>query len=294
MHLSFQVFHEDFYRFINTDGEIETLANDCVFTEGPVWNKGGFYLFSDISANAIYKLTPGRKKAVYISNSGTENENDEDLRPGQAGSDGLAYDLDGNLIVCRHGSHMVAKWVDSHLQPLATSFDGRPLNSPNDLTVDAKGRIFFSDPPYGLKEAKPNTEKYQTAARVYCYDNGKLTVVCDKYQYPNGVCLTPDGTSLYICSTKPFEKFISVYDVQTLQFRKLLAEENSDGMKCDRHGNVFLSTKEGILVLDLGGQRLGLLTFPSVPANHCFGGDGENDLFVTAGPNVFLIRNLLR
>lgn len=294
MPTSLHVFDEEIFHFINPDFAIETLSNDCLFTEGPVWSEEGFYLFSDITANVVYKLEPGKRKEVYISQSGTENENDEDLKPGQAGSDGLAYDNEGNLLVCRHGSHMLARWENNRLQPLATSFEGRPLNSPNDLVVDEKGRVFFSDPPYGLKEAKPNPEKFQQAARVYCYDRGELNVICDKYQYPNGVCITPDKKFLYICSTKPFEKFISVYDLATLQFQNVLAEENSDGIKCDRNGNVFLSSNEGILILNRGGRRLGLISFATVPANHCFGGEEKKDLFVTARENVFWIKNLLR
>lgn len=294
MQTALTVFQPDLHQFLNSTFEVEILANDCLFTEGPVWNPEGFYLFSDISANVVYKLVPGQQKEVFIADSGTTNPEAEDLRPGQGGSDGLAYDNNGTLLVCRHGSHMVAKWEANQLVPVATTFDRRPLNSPNDLVVDEQNRVFFSDPPYGLKDALPNVDNYQTAARVYCLANGRLQVVCDRYQYPNGVCLTPDGKHLYICSTKPFERFISVYDLDTLQFQKVLAEENGDGMKCDPCGNVYLSTKDGILLLNREGQRLGLLSFSTVPANHCFGGPEGKDLFVTARENIFRIKNLLR
>jgi len=294
MHPALQIFHDDIHRFINPGFEIETLDNDCEFTEGPVWNEEGFYLFSDITANVVYKLVPGQKKEVYISQSGTDNPDDEDLRPGQGGSDGLAYDGDGSLLLCRHGSHMVARWKNNGLEPFLSAFEGRPFNSPNDIIVDEKGRIFFSDPPYGLKDTLLRPDKFQPAARVYCYDQGELKSFCDRYQYPNGVCITPDQRALYICSTKAFEKFISVYDLATLQFQKVLAEENSDGIKCDVHGNMYCSTKEGILMLNSEGQRLGLFSFSTVPANHCFGGAGKKDLFVTARENVFRIKNLLR
>ena len=294
MHSALTVFHQDLHQVINPDFEIETLANDCLFTEGPVWNEAGFYLFSDISANVVYKLVPGRQKEIYIANSGTDNPGDADLKPGQGGSDGLAYDQEGTLLVCRHGSHMLAKWDGNQLVPLATEFKGRPLNSPNDLVVDNQNRIFFSDPPYGLKEAQPNPAKYQQAARVYCYRNGELKNICERYQYPNGVCITPNHQHLYICSTKAFEKFISVYDLATLQFQNVLAEENSDGMKCDQSGNVYLSTKDGILILNSNGQRMGLIAFGSVPANHCFGGVNGKDLFVTARESIFRIKNLLQ
>ena len=294
MHPSVEIFDKAANEAIHTTFEIEMVANDCRFTEGPVWNSNGYYSFSDITANTIYRLVPGRKKEALITNSGTANPEDKWIKQDMAGANGLAYDTAGNLLVCRHGSHMVARWSGKELKPFITSYQNKPFNSPNDITVDSRGRIFFSDPPYGLKEGKPNTTVFQPVAGVYCFENGEAFLFCDKYQYPNGVCLSPGEKRLYICSNKPFEKFISVYDAATLQFQKILAEENSDGIKCDPAGNVFLSNKDGILILNPEGQRLALIRFPTIPANHCFGGPGKKDLFVTARENVFLIRNLLK
>ena len=117
---------------------------------------------------------------------------------------------------------------------------------------------------------------------------------CDKYQYPNGVCLTPDESELYLCSNKPFEKFISVFDADTLRFKRTLGEEASDGIKCDPHGNVYLCNKDGIIILNSAGKRLALISFPTIPANCCWGSEGKKDLFICARENVFLIKNLLR
>lgn len=294
MNPSLQIFDDSILQFINEDFETEQLVDDCQFTEGPVWNDEGHYIFSDIQANTIYKLTPGGKKEVLVPNSGTNALLDEDLKPDQVGSNGLAWDKENKLLVCRHGSHMVAVWNGKVLQPMITNYNGKPFNSPNDIIVDEKGRVFFSDPPYGLKEGKPNTEKFQPIAGVYCYDNGDAKTICDKYQYPNGVCITPNKKQLYICSNKPFEAFISVYDLETLQFQKILAEETSDGIKCDPHGNVYLSNKDGLLILNSEGKRQALLKFSTQPANHCFGGTEKKDLFITARQNVFLVKNLLK
>jgi len=294
MNPSLKIYDDSVRQFIYTNFEIETLANDCLFTEGPVWNKEGFYLFSDITANTVYKIAPGNKKEIFISNSGTENINDEDLKPDQVGSNALAYDKEKNLLVCRHGSHMIAKWNGKQLEPFITSHENQPFNSPNDLVVDAKGRIFFSDPPYGLKDGKLNPEKYQPLAGVYCYENGQAKLICDKYQYPNGVCIPPTSDELYICSNKPFENFISVYDIETLQFKRILAKENSDGIKCDPLGNVYLCNKEGIIILNKDGQRLALISLPSIPANICWGGQNLKDMFITARENIFLIKGLLQ
>lgn len=294
MNPSFRIGDDAVRQFIRTDFEIETLANDCQFTEGPVWNKEGFYLFSDITANTLYKIIPGRNKEVFIANSGTEHTEDEDLKQDQAGSNALAYDSDGNLLICRHGSHMIAKWDGKSLQPFIHLFQNKPFNSPNDLIVDGRGRVFFSDPPYGLKEGKLNPEKFQPVAGVYCFDNGETKLICDKYSYPNGVCITPGGNELYICSNKPFEKFVSVYDLHTLQHKRILADENSDGIKCDPHGNVYLCNKVGIIILNSDGKRLALIQFATVPANCCWGGENRKDLFITARENIYLIRNLLK
>jgi gluconolactonase len=294
MHPSLKIYDERIKDFINTNFELQTLADDCLFTEGPVWNSEGFFLFSDITANTVYKISPGKTKEVFIANSGTSNIYNEDLKPGQAGSNALAYNKEGELLVCRHGTGEIAKWKDGNLQPFISSYKGKRFNSPNDLIVDKSGRIFFSDPPYGLMDGKLNPEKFQPLAAVYCWQNGDLKIVCDKYQYPNGVCIGPDGTELYICSNKPFEKFISVYDIETLQYKRVLAEENSDGIKCDPSGNIYLGNKDGIIILNKEGRRLAAIELQTVPSNICWGGDGLKDLFITARENIFLIKNLLR
>ena len=294
MHPALTVYDNHASAFLHSNFEIETLASDCLFTEGPVWNHEGFYLFSDITANAVYKIIPGTPKEIYIANSGTDNTNDGDLKPDQAGSNALAYDSDGALLVCRHGSHEIAKWNGKQLQPCISSYEGKAFNSPNDIVVSKKGRIFFSDPPYGLKDGALNPQKFQPLAGAYCFYQNEVRLFNDKYQYPNGICLTPDESELYLCSNKPWEKGISVHDAETLAFKRILAEENSDGIKCDEWGNVYLCSKEGVVILNSEGKHLALISFPTVPANCCWGGETKKDLFVCARENIFLIKNLLR
>ena len=277
--------------YINTDATLLTLATDCEFTEGPVWNDG-YYLFSDTTANVIYKITERSKKEVFLSNAGTNNINDEDLKPGQAGSNALAYDANQELLICQHGSHAIAKFDGQTLRPFLSHFNGKPFNSPNDMILHSNGSLYFSDPPYGLKDGQLHPEKYQPLAGVYCWKEGALKLICDKYQYPNGVCLSPDEKWLYICSNKPFEKRISIYETETNSFLKVFAEETSDGIECDAHGNIYLCNKEGIIILDTDGSRLAVIELPTIPANICWGGTAGNDLFVTARENIFLLKNL--
>lgn len=288
------VYDDSVFDFINKDFEVETLANDCLFTEGPVWNAEGFYLFSDTPTNCVYKISEKTSREVYIRNSGTLHPDDPDLdqERKQIGSNALAYDGKGNLLICQHGGHGIAKYDGQHLQPFISTYKGKPFNSPNDFIIHKDGRIYFSDPPYGLKDGKLNSEKFQPLAGVYCWKDGAVELICDQYQYPNGVCLSNDQKTLYICSSKPFERFISLYNTSGNQFIKVFAEENSDGIEVDRYENVYLCSKEGLIILNGKGERLALIQLPTIPANICWGGKKLNDLFITARENIFLIRDL--
>lgn len=291
MHPSLKVYKDAVFKFINKDFEIITLANDCSFTEGPVWNKKGFYLFSDIPANCIYKISEDQNKEIYLTNSGTNNPSSPELSQ-QPGSNALAYDHQENLLICQHGDHGIAKFDGENLQPFISSYQGKPFNSPNDFILHRDGKLYFSDPPYGLKDGKLNPGKFQPLAAVYCYHHGELQLVCDKYQYPNGVCLSNDQEMLYICSNKPFEKFISVYSTTNHQFIKVFSEENSDGIEVDLYDNVYLCNKDGIIILDQFGERLALIQLDTIPANICWGGEERKDLLITARENIFLIKYL--
>src|SRR3982750_1777132 len=180
MHSSLQIYDNNVLDFVNSDFNIEKLADDCLFTEGPVWNAEGFYLFSDIPANCIYKISAGSKKEIFLDKSGTDIPGDPDLKPDQIGSNALAYDKNSNLLVCQHGSHAIASYDGNSLKAFIDSYKGKPFNSPNDLILHSDGRLWFSDPPYGLKDGKPNTEKFQPVAGVYCWKEGDLKLFSEK------------------------------------------------------------------------------------------------------------------
>lgn len=291
IHPAITVFDDSVHQFINTDFEIKMLDNSIHFSEGPVWNGEGFYLFSDIPQNVIYKIAGGKNKEVYLTESGCSSDNNRALAE-QIGSNGLAYDSSGNLLICQHGNGAIALYNGTFLKPHITGFNGKPFNSPNDIVVHPDGSVFFSDPPYGLKDQKPDTEKYQPAAGIYCYRNGDLKMITDRYQYPNGVCLSPDKRSLFTCSNKPFEALVLEWDVDTLELKRQVAAENGDGIKCDRSGNLYLCNKEGLLILNSDGKRLAMIALETIPANCCWGGHEGNDLLITARQNIFLISNL--
>ncbi|HWJ91704.1 MAG TPA: SMP-30/gluconolactonase/LRE family protein [Flavisolibacter sp.] len=294
MHPSLTVYDEAIFDAVERDFEVKHLADNCLFTEGPVWNPAGYYLFSDITANCIYKISEHESRSVFLESSGTDNPADPDLKPGQAGSNALAYLPDGDLLVCQHGAHGIARFDGKVLRPFISKYNDRPFNSPNDLILHQDGRIYFSDPPYGLKDGKINSAKFQPLAAVYCWKDGEIQVISIQYQYPNGVCLSPDQRTLFICSNKPFERFISTFDTTRNKFLKIVAEENSDGIECDRRGNIYLCNKDGIIILNKEGGRMALISLPTVPANICWGGTSGNDLLVTARQNVFLLKGLQR
>ncbi len=279
---------KDFY---NTDFEIQQLDATCTFSEGPVWHPDGFYLFSDIPENVVYKITETGKKEIYLNNSGCTHQERDDLGE-QIGSNGLALNKEGDLLICQHGNHAVATFNGEKVDTIISEYNGKPFNSPNDIILHENGSIFFSDPPYGLKDKKLIPEKYQPVSGIYCWRDGKVQLISDHYRYPNGVCLSADKKILFTCSNKPFERFVLMFNTENLKFMGEFSKENGDGIKSDRHGNILLCSNDGILIVNKKGERLALIKLPTIPANICWGGVAANDLFITARENIYLITDL--
>ncbi len=292
IHPSLTVYDERLFQFINPGFEIETWVDDCDFTEGPVWNKKGFYLFSDIPQNLIYQLYPGTPKQVFLNNSGCTGNKNLNLSE-QIGSNGLAYDDNENLFICQHGNGSIIQYTDGVIKPLVATYNGKRFNSPNDIIVHPLGNIFFSDPPYGLKDQQLQPKNAQPFAGVYVWAEGEIKLLCDLYKYPNGVCLSPDNKSLFICSNKLTENFMTEYNAETFELKRKFFNENSDGIKPDPFYNLWLCTKEGIVIIDKEGKRLGKISLSAIPANCCWGGPLFSDLFITARQNIFCVKELL-
>jgi gluconolactonase len=293
LHPALTIFDKRAKDYLHTDFEIKVLNADCAFSEGPLWNNQGYYLFSDIPRNVICSINETGNKNVVLNNSGCILKNKDHLSE-HIGSNGLGYDKEGNVLICQHGNGAVSKWDGQNNTSFISSYNGKRFNSPNDIVVHPNGSVFFSDPPYGLKEKKLAPVIAQPVAGIYCYNNETTELVTDKFQYPNGLCLSPDGKKLYCCSNKSFERFILEIDAETLQIKHTTCNENGDGIKCDMYGNLWLCTKEGILILNKDGERLALIAIPTIPANCCWGGPHGRDLFITARENIFLIHDLLK
>lgn len=271
---------------------IEKVVTGFQFTEGPVWHPDQYLLFSDIPANLIWQLFPDGIIRHFMDNSGLLNT-DTSMLSDMIGSNALAIDRQNNLIICQHGNHGISK-LDKNgvISVLTSSYKGRPYNSPNDVVIrQSDGSIYFSDPPYGLKEQVLHPDIFQPHAGVYRYKEGNVTLLSDKFNYPNGVCLSPDESYLYVSSNHPDEAFLWRYSLSPsgeVTDKIILTEQNADGIKTDQSGNLFLCTDNGILILSSQGEKLALLPVPENPANIAWVKPGYKQLYITARNSVYL------
>ncbi len=282
---------------------VEKLADGFSFTEGPVWHPDGFLLFSDPNTNTIYKYSPDtRNVTVYISHSGYTGTDIGDY--GQPGSNGLAIDKEGRLIVDQHGNRRVIRHEKKGpVTVLADTIDGKQLNSPNDIVVKSDGSIYFTDPPYGLPHFFNDAHKELDYSGVFMIKNGKVQVVSKDLGGPNGLAFSPDEKYLYVTNwdirdihhTKTLWRYEVMPD-GSLKNGKIFFdwnltedEEALDGMKVDKKGNLFVSAPGGVWILSATGKLLGKIVTPERPANMAWGADGKT-LYLTAHTSLYQIK----
>ena len=272
---------------IDANAQLEQLGTGCEFTEGPVWHaEGEFLLFSDIPANQMKKWTAEEGITNFRVPSGKSN--------------GLTYDKQGRLVTCEHANRRVSRTeADGTVVTIASHYEDKRLNSPNDVVVKSDGSIYFSDPPYGLT-ADYGVEGEQDLDFQGVYrlspDGQTLTLLIDDFDRPNGLCFSPDESILYIDDTERMH--VRAFDVQsdgTIANGRIFAEEEGegaapDGMKIDVHGNVYLTGPDGIWVFDTSGQHLGIIQTPERSANLAWGGDDWSTLFITASTSLYSIQ----
>jgi gluconolactonase len=272
--------------------EVLQLATGFKFTEGPVWHPDGFLLFSDIPANKIYQLYPHGELSIFLDNSGCNNC-DTSLLSDMIGSNGLAIDHHQHLIICQHGNHGIAGLdKDKKMYVLTDRFDTRPFNSPNDLVISADDSIYFTDPPYGLKEQVLHPHLFQSGAGLYRYHDGETRLLNTDLRYPNGVCFSPGEEFLYVGSNHPDEPIIWKYTLKNgaINHQSFLIEHNADGIETDDKGRVFLATDDGILIVSPAGKRLALISLPESPSNLAWGKEKYKELYITARSSVYSIK----
>jgi len=260
--------------------QVEPVATGFKFVEGPVWSRDGRLLFSDIPADTLYAVVPGKPAEVW-------------RKPSQQ-ANGNTFDRQGRLISCEHASRRVTRTAqDGKVTAIAEHFDGKRLNSPNDVTVAKSGEVYFTDPPYGVKEQ----DRELTFSGVFRIgSDGKVTLLHDALPRPNGLVFSPDERTLYVADSQ--EGFIYSFPVRpdgTLGERHTLVDLRGDkpgvpdGIRVDQEGNIYTGGSGGLYQVSPSGQKLRFIPFKESVTNVAFGGDGKW-LYVTAGTGVYRLR----
>ncbi len=275
---------------LDDNAQVEKVAGGFEFTEGPLWHPKGFLLFSDIPANTIYQWIPNEKPGVFRRPSGNANGN--------------TLDRDGRLITAEHSNRRVSRTEkDGTVVTLASQYEGKRLNSPNDLVVKSDGSIYFTDPPYGINSKQEELGFYGVYRLA---PDGTLSVLVRDFVRPNGIAFSPDEKKLYVNDSE--KGHIRVFDVKpdgTLESGQVFAELKDpgkkgvpDGMKVDEEGNVYSTGPGGVWVFSSSGKELGKIEVPEVATNLAWGdslrdSSGSRDykmLYITASNSLYRIR----
>jgi len=261
-------------RLVAPGAEVKKLAGDFQFTEGPAANANGDVYFSDIPNNRILKWSvQERGLSTFREDSG--------------GANGLYFDKDGTLLVCEGaGRRLVSVTPTGGVAVLAATYDGKKFNSLNDLWIDPKGGVYFTDPRYGNRDGME-----QDGEHVYYLTPDRKKVICviEDMVRPNGVIGTPNGRRLYVADHGAGKTYsYAVNRDGTLSDKQLFAEQGSDGMTMDNRGNIYLTGKT-VTVYSRNGQKLADIEVPEGPANVTFGGPNNRTLFITARTSLYSI-----
>lgn len=283
--------------------KIEKIADGFSFTEGPVWHPDGYLLFSDPNTNTIYRYNPKNHNiTVYMSHSGYTGADIGEYH--QPGSNGLTIDKEGRLIVAQHGNRRIIRHEKKGpVTILSDKYDGKRLNSPNDVVLRSDGTVYFTDPPYGLPGFYNDTRKETPHQGVYMIKDGKTILLSTDLGGPNGIAFSPDEKYLYITNWDIRDihrtKTLWRYEVQkdgSLKNGKVffdwnLTEDDEalDGIKVDKEGNLFVSAPGGLWIVSGEGKLLGKIVTPERPANMAWGDDGKT-LYLTAHTSLYKIR----
>jgi gluconolactonase len=279
--------------------KIFKLAEGFKFTEGPVWIRDGNYLlFSDPNNNRIYKYTSDGNLSIYREKSGYSGADIDEYN--QPGSNGLTVDPQGRLTINQHGNRRVIRADRAGDTVLADRYNGKRLNSPNDLVYRSDGTLFFTDPPFGLPKFDKDPRKELPFSGVYSLHNGKLQLVSTDMTGPNGIAFSPDEKFLYVGNWDDHKKVIYRYEVKpdgTLQNGIIFfdmtdapGEDAIDGIKVDSEGDLFVSGPGGLWVISPKGIHLGTIIAPMHPHNMAWGDEDHQSLYLTAKTGLYKIR----
>ena len=292
---------------------LEKVATGFTWTEGPVWVPAGYLLFADIPSNSIRKWTPGGGVSIFLQPSGYKGA--AAYGGPEPGSNGMTLDGSGRLTVAGHAQRNV--WRLERIDPkakvtiLADSYQGKPLNSPNDLVYKSDGSLYFTDPPYGLRTQKDDDpEKQLQVNGVYRLPGasgqepgtpparGQLQLLVKDLPRPNGIVFSPDEKYLYVNNSEP-KKFWMRYAVKadgTLTDGEVFFDASSDprpgspdGMKGDQNGNLYSAGPGGVWIFSPDGKHLGTIDIPEKVGNVAWGGSDHKTLYVAASSSIYRI-----
>ena len=285
--------------------KIEKLAGGFLFTEGPVWvprtaDSDGYLLFSDPNNNVIYRWTPDGQLSIYRTKSGYAGSDIGEF--GQPGSNGLTLDRQGRVTINQHGNRRVVRLEkNGQLTLLADRYQGKRLNSPNDLVYKSDGALYFTDPPFGLPKFFQDPRKELPYSGVFRVspDGKQLQLLTTELTGPNGLAFSPDEKYFYVDNWDEKKKIIMRYEVNsdgTLSNGKVFfdmtstpGEDALDGMKIDQRGNLYVSGPGGLWIISPEGKHLGTVFGPEHPHNMAWGDDDGKTLYLCAKTGLYRI-----
>lgn len=283
---------------LNIEAEPEVIGEGFDWSEGPVWvSEHQFLLFSDVPANTIYKWTEADGVTEYLKPSGYTGSLE---RGGETGSNGLIIGNNGTLMLCQHGDRRIARMdapltaPESEFITLGDNYQGMRFNSPNDMVQNSSGRVYFTDPPYGLEGNVDDPSKEIDFQGVYRIDpDGEIILLTDELSRPNGIAFSPDERLLYVANSDPERAIWMVYDVQVngditngqvfFDATDEVGDEPGlpDGMKVNSNGYIFATGPGGVWIFSPEGTVLGKIKTGEFISNIAFNND-ETVLFMTA------------
>ena len=271
-----------FWKLISRDAKLELVASGFGFTEGPVWDPGGFLYISDEELNKIFRVYLDGRKEVLVP---------------LGDPDGNTYDQQHRLIDCASVLRAIIRITpDGKYTILADRFEGKQFNSPNDVVLGPDGALYFTDPTLDLPKGEKQELSYQGVFRLDA--SGKVTLLTKELSQPNGLAFSADGKKFYVDDSQ--QRNIRVYDFRadgTITNGRIFGEEPGgrgdgvpDGMKVDRDGNVYVTGPQGIWIWDAAGHHLGTIVMPEQPANLVWGDSDLGTLYITATTSVYKLR----
>jgi gluconolactonase len=291
---------------VPVDAKIEKLAGGFLFTEGPIWvprtdESDGYLLFSDPNNNVIYRWSPDGQLSIFMTKSGYRGFDIAEY--GQPGSNGLTLDGQGRLTINQHGNRRIVRMEkNGQLAVLADHYEGKRLNSPNDLVYKSDGSLYFTDPPFGLPKFYEDPRKELPYSGVYrvAADSNQVQLLTTDLKGPNGLVFSPDEKYFYVDNWDLQRKVIMRYEVKPdgklsngvvfFDMTSAQGEDALDGMKVDQRGNLYVSGPGGLWIISPEGKHLGTIIGPEHPHNFAWGDDDGKTLYLCARTGLYRIR----